>query len=129
MIAPADSSPWMVRNAPSPRTADCKIIRNTREIAPNVPLMSLVRVCSSDAQRWRSEAGNSPTGEAHRLQDLGIAGIGIRDRVARDCRLVRRAVPAARHDLSGDREQRQDERPAEGQGAEIRMQHDRRRAR
>ena len=33
MIAPADMSPRMVRKAPTPSSADCRIIRSTREIA------------------------------------------------------------------------------------------------
>ena len=44
MIAPADSSPWIVKNAPRPKSPDCKSIRSTRDIAPIVPVMSEARV-------------------------------------------------------------------------------------
>ena len=96
MIAPAESSPWMVRYAPRPSTADCRIMRSTREIAPNVPLMSLVaRLQLQMLAVGLSKRLTARPANAHRLEDLGVAGIGIGDRVARDRRLVRRAAPAA----------------------------------
>ena len=89
MIAPAESSPWMVRKAPRPSTADCRNIRSTRENAPNVPLMSFVRVCSSRCSSLaRSNRFTARLGEAHRLQDVGVAGIGIGDGIALDAPCV-----------------------------------------
>ena len=56
-----------------------------------------------------AEARNSMSRKSHRLEDLGIARVGIGDRVARDRRLVRGAGQPPRQQLGRDRQHRKDE--------------------
>ncbi len=98
-------------------------MRRTLDSPPNVPLMSLVFVCSSRCRELASvEAGHRPSGEAHRLEDIGIAGVGVRQSGAGDRPLLHLVGRAARQELGEDREAGKDAGAGQRQQAEHRVQ-------
>jgi hypothetical protein len=91
-------------------------------MAANVPLMSLALVCSSRCSPLGVvEPVDGPAREAHGSYDFGVAGIGIRDGVADDGRLARRAMQPLGHDLADDRKDCQHESAGKGQRAQQGM--------
>lgn len=68
------------------------------------------------------EAFDRARRKAHRLQHLGVAGVAVRDRAARNGCLPCLGVDAARHDLAEQRQQGQHHGAGQGQAAEPGME-------
>ena len=66
--------------------------------------------------------GNGAVSKAHRLEHIGVAGVGIGDAVAKDRCALSVGGFAACHHLGQDRQHTQHDGSAQGQGAEPGVQ-------